>query len=1309
MADNQFLQSADEEPEEEIEFTAEETVSVPDEKIDLSDVPEEATSIDVEGSDLPEEIPLEKDPDLDEEQEITEGDTVDQADSELVQVEFIDDGDDFEMDAALAGLAGESPYPNVIQREAWRPEFTIEDLVELEPGGFMYARRNRELHEQIMADVYEKHYQDELARIARMRQEYELKGRSIGGIFRRVFNAITGRHYGPGDHPSGSPQSVHGGDGGGADLAERPKHVGASIRLAKLANPRLTFEVNNADKDEWNGIYDEMRNMEWGRDPVTGEMIDANANSIGKSAVSDAIDAIDQEGEWIITGEGERWVVDQDRIDEVIRELQELDYEDDLYDAEGQIDDFTKRVMSEVGQTSNWDELIEQAGVTAEEAVSMSDAEILARATRPIVEKIVEELTGTDDIPELDNHLAQAVVIGHMGFGPPIHEDARGEMVMEIMNDMESGKTLTDSLYAAADQGLWEYHAQNPYDYNEQYIREEIFFDDDDAEFAERFGGQLAGDSQREFISYGEGEITDGNLYFMGRANNGEVVTVMKASEQRAPMTSAQAQDIADRFGVDISEIGDRFLYVDYLASKYPRHGYGTEQILQALQYAHENDMGISGSATMGAAMFYAKLGAQYLTEMGQTEGGTAFWSNTQVHEAYNWLQGELDRVKSGEIEIDELAKAEAEQLASQKGPESRRPMSTWESQMRQVTSSARDVLGSENNQRLARQLPDSIFMSGPGGEDLTLWYNENADEWMVGGHDEFSNLTQAQHTTDNLADMLDYLEEENIQTSHSNVAQTLASAVESIAQDTPSSGGGTEERGERVRSWVVPMINNRQLTGRPQLTSPPIQNAEYLTFEHDDIPDMAPVIAVETSEGRYSVVGDPSGEMINMTSSALTNMMYREGYGTPRAVVIDPSDSSAMARLVDHLSDASPRLTRPEVESTVDQWIAQMGEEDVEEEEMVAASGALRRKHYGPGPHSGTGTPQSVHGSGQISPSTSGVLPQGRVLSDSQREDLYGKRSRMAIETDVSSDEEIESALKDLSKEHGGAWVYSLRRFQRKITYIQFENPSSVPDHFHDLTMDTIGWKGKLRGFTDAAKERESHRGYTSRHYGPGDHPSGSPQTVHAGNGGGGGGGGGKKGGKATRVGITSARPGKPNRQVFEEMGKFEEQLKAIKTVKNAKVEPGLGGWEGGSEPTWIVSYEGNGQAMLLLARTAQEYNQDAVLLMKQGTDSVLTDFAFQRALKPSERRAVEEMAVDVGMGGWTWYREQGGHAVLRAVAVPQWGGDKDTHLQNAEKIQTMLRAAGMDPVFSSMPVSVDIMQREGENSYEEILAQAG
>lgn len=82
----------------------------------------------------------------------------------------------------------------------------------------------------------------------------------------------------------------------------------------------------------------------------------------------------------------------------------------------------------------------------------------------------------------------------------------------------------------------------------------------------------------------------------------------------------------------------------------------------------------------------------------------------------------------------------------------------------------------------------------------------------------------------------------------------------------------------------------------------------------------------------------------------------------------------------------------------------------------------------------------------------------------------------------EITNETELKNTLIDLSVNEGGAWVFSVKPFSHTVTFSQFKNPSSVPDHFSDATKNTMAHNGKIRGFTKAAKVREQNRGLGAR-----------------------------------------------------------------------------------------------------------------------------------------------------------------------------------------------------------------------------------
>ncbi|KKN47165.1 hypothetical protein LCGC14_0665610 [marine sediment metagenome] len=204
----------------------------------------------------------------------------------------------------------------------------------------------------------------------------------------------------------------------------------------------------------------------------------------------------------------------------------------------------------------------------------------------------------------------------------------------------------------------------------------------------------------------------------------------------------------------------------------------------------------------------------------------------------------------------------------------------------------------------------------------------------------------------------------------------------------------------------------------------------------------------------------------------------------------------------------------------------------------------------------------------------------------------------------------------------------------------------------------------------------------------------------------------GGGKGKGEKHVGLTSARPGREEEEtVLEDMLEFEALLKEIAGVSQVSVELGEGGWEGGSEPTWVISFDGDGDALSLIAKTAKKFNQDGVLIYEAckgaGCSPVVT-WTFGGSISDKERDIVQNLMVARGIGGWTWYND-GNQKALRAVSVPQWGGDAKKHLSAADLITESFNTAGVSNSRKDFDATVTIMEKEGENSYDSYIEESG
>jgi len=204
-----------------------------------------------------------------------------------------------------------------------------------------------------------------------------------------------------------------------------------------------------------------------------------------------------------------------------------------------------------------------------------------------------------------------------------------------------------------------------------------------------------------------------------------------------------------------------------------------------------------------------------------------------------------------------------------------------------------------------------------------------------------------------------------------------------------------------------------------------------------------------------------------------------------------------------------------------------------------------------------------------------------------------------------------------------------------------------------------------------------------------------------------------------ATMVGITSSPPSgvapRSNRTIFgRDMKAFAAKLSRIPGVSDTTVKPGVGAWDGGGEPTWVVRYRGNGQARKLLAATGKQYKQQAVLVMhscKGSSCSPMHDITFAGGVNTAQREEVGRALAARGFGGWTWHKD-GGKTKLRVAFVSQWAGGKidspAAHTKQLTRVFRALRARSGRMRASRMDVqgiTTEVMEQAGEFSYDRVL----
>jgi hypothetical protein len=143
------------------------------------------------------------------------------------------------------------------------------------------------------------------------------------------------------------------------------------------------------------------------------------------------------------------------------------------------------------------------------------------------------------------------------------------------------------------------------------------------------------------------------------------------------------------------------------------------------------------------------------------------------------------------------------------------------------------------------------------------------------------------------------------------------------------------------------------------------------------------------------------------------------------------------------------------------------------------------------------------------------------------------------------------------------------------------------------------------------------------------------------------------------TQVGITSAR--KDERPVA---GKAKADLAELtsalaKAGIKANGYVGVGGYEGGREYTFVLSYKGASEkALPILAAFAKKWKQDSVIVLPPSTGgSPVGRINFTKNPSADGLRKIEKALIEHGLGGgWTWQAQANGQRALLSAHIPQW-----------------------------------------------------
>jgi hypothetical protein len=179
-------------------------------------------------------------------------------------------------------------------------------------------------------------------------------------------------------------------------------------------------------------------------------------------------------------------------------------------------------------------------------------------------------------------------------------------------------------------------------------------------------------------------------------------------------------------------------------------------------------------------------------------------------------------------------------------------------------------------------------------------------------------------------------------------------------------------------------------------------------------------------------------------------------------------------------------------------------------------------------------------------------------------------------------------------------------------------------------------------------------------------------------------------------RVGITSYRAGGSTHEVYRKMQEFEKILIAIPGVRDAKVSFGSGIY-GGVEPTWVVSYKGNGKARAMIAQTAKDNDQDAVLMLTAATGSEaspMTHFTIEDKVTPQLKKDIVDFLSSKEMG-MTWFKRSGKVSFFIA-SVPQFGNEDRKILEGINGVHDLLNQKGIKVQRKDIMIKPIVMTKE-------------
>lgn len=171
--------------------------------------------------------------------------------------------------------------------------------------------------------------------------------------------------------------------------------------------------------------------------------------------------------------------------------------------------------------------------------------------------------------------------------------------------------------------------------------------------------------------------------------------------------------------------------------------------------------------------------------------------------------------------------------------------------------------------------------------------------------------------------------------------------------------------------------------------------------------------------------------------------------------------------------------------------------------------------------------------------------------------------------------------------------------------------------------------------------------------------------------------------------------------------MEDLREELTSLPGVSHVRAYMGRGAWEKGGEETFVLRFEGNGEARKALAMAGARWGQDSVLFMEPPTPDnhhVVTELSFDRKLTKAEVDGINERMTAVGFGGWTWGMSRDRYtAMLRVAAVPDYDAEADAkHAGRITALTAALDAGGLGYQPTQFEAAMTTIGPKGRTAYQ-------